>query len=442
MVALLCLFFSTFGAFAEKRMALVIGNAKYEKEVGALRNPVNDAKAIAKTLCSLNFSVNEEYNVKRDELLKEVISFQQKITDAEVALFYFAGHRISVEGSNYLLPIKSGYVPGTNPSSPLRMLAETKLFNADQIVAEMGNSGSPCNLIILDACRSTPVARNPSARDSTDQGGLSEMTPPAGSLIAFATDAGHTASDGKGKNGLYTGELIRFLATPGLTIEQVFKRTRAAVIEKSEGRQMPAEYSRLIGNDIYLAGIKPKEPEAPKAAPVTAPSITAINRLAAAGSVNECIEAIRLATAAKGKSDDFTKPIDALLENAKDTLKTAKGSSPKVRTIKETCRMCVDIIDECLPTTNARYNELTAKANNRLGDSLMLEGRPKDALASYHIAVRLAPEDPYPLYNRGRALVALGENEAARDDFQKVIGPKFNKPLAKRLAQEALKELE
>ena len=75
------------------------------------------------------------------------------------------------------------------------------------------------------------------------------MNPPAGSLIAFATDAGHTASDGHGANGLYTAELIKNLATPGLTIEQVFKRTRAGVIAASEGKQMPAEYSRLVGED-------------------------------------------------------------------------------------------------------------------------------------------------------------------------------------------------
>ena len=204
------------------RSALVIGNAKYETAVGPLRNAVSDARAVAKTLRGLGFSVIEEHNASRDELLEAVAEFRRKLDGAEVALFYYAGHGISVAGSNYLIPIKSGYKPDAVEETTLRMLAETKLFNAEQVVAEMSAAGGHCNLVILDACRSTPVARNPHIRDLTNPGGLTEMKPPAGSLIAFATDAGRTAQDGQGTNGLYTEELLKHLRTPGLTIEQVF----------------------------------------------------------------------------------------------------------------------------------------------------------------------------------------------------------------------------
>jgi hypothetical protein len=426
------------------RVALVIGNAKYESAIGPLRNSTNDAKAVSKTLRNLGFSVTEKHNVTRNEMLAAVNTFRGKLKDTEVALFYFAGHGISVGGSNYLIPIKSGYAPESGDPTSLRMLAETKLFNAEQIVAEMGVAGSRCNLVILDACRNTPVARDPSTRDAT-RGGLAEMKPPAGSLIAFSTDAGHTASDGTGKNGLYTGELIENLATPGLTIEQVFKRTRARVMEKSEGAQIPAEYSRLVGDDIYLAGItqaKPTEPDAPKAAPLEPPSPAAINRLASSGQVEACIDALHLATAAKGRSDFAASPLDTLLESAKEQLKSATGPSPQVESASKTCRLVLASLRDCLPSIHPRCNELTAKANNRLGDCLMLTGKPADALPLYEIAVRLSPHDAYPLYNRGQAHLALGNKDAAKADFTSASEPKFSQTGARKLAQSALQDLE
>jgi hypothetical protein len=256
-----------------------------------------------------------------------------------VALFYYAGHGVSVAGSNYLIPIKSGYQPDHADDGTLRMLAETKLFNAEQVVAEMSAAGGACNLVILDACRNTPVARNPRNRDASDRGGLTEMKPPAGSLIAFATDPGHTAGDGEGANGLYTGELLKFLQTPGLTLEQVFKRTRAGVMERSNGAQIPAEYSRLIGDDIYLAGpaalVPPPIPGPPKAEPVNVPTPRAINQLAAAGRVTACIEALRIATSANGRGEFAAAPVDSLLESAKEQLKEITGPSPQVETAME-----------------------------------------------------------------------------------------------------------
>lgn len=429
-------------AIAQKpRVALVIGNAKYENGVGSLRNPVNDAKSVAKTLRGLGFAVTEERNVTRDELLEAVNEFRGQAKGAEVALFYYAGHGVSVEGSNYLIPVKSGYQPAAADDTTRRMLAETKLFNAEQVVAQMSAAGGRCNLVILDACRNTPVARDPSARD-VSSGGLTEMKPPAGSLIAFATDAGHIAQDGEGANGLYTGELIQHLSTPGITIEQVFKRTRAGVMKQSEGKQVPAEYSRLVGDDIYLAGTVPAPPIVPRAEAVESPTPAAINRLAAAGKVAECAEALRLAAAANGPGDYAAAPIDALLEKAKENLKDATGPSPVVENTQATCRTALDAIRSCLPASHPRRAELTAKAQNRLGDCLMLAGKPTEALAAYKAAVELAPSDAYPLYNRGRAQLALGNKDAAKADFEAAAGPGFHQPKARKLAQDSLKGLE
>ncbi len=428
------------GQAANNRVALVVGNNRYETSAGPLKNAVNDARSVSKALRGLGFTVAEEHNVTRDELIEAVAAFRKRIADSEVSVFYFAGHGISVAGSNYLMPVKSGYQPAAGDATTMRLLAETKLFNAEQVVAEMSAAGGRCHLVILDACRSTPAARDPNARDAT-RGGLAEMKPPAGSLIAFATDAGRVAMDGEGTNGLYTGEFVKHLQTPGLTIEQVFKRTRAGVMRQSDGQQIPAEYSRLVGNDIYLAGpapATPVPPPLPKAEPVKVPTAAEINRLAAAAKVDETAESLRLATAANGPGDFSAAPIDALLEKAKENLKQATGPSPEVETTAATCRTALDLIRDCLPESHRRRDELSAKANNRLGDCLMLLGKPEEALPVYQIASSLAPDDAYPLYNRGRAKLALGDTAGARSDFESAAGPRFRQPLARKLAREAL----
>ncbi|MCU0752501.1 MAG: tetratricopeptide repeat protein, partial [Akkermansiaceae bacterium] len=229
------------------------------------------------------------------------------------------------------------------------------------------------------------------------------------------------------------------------TIEQVFKRTRAGVMQQSDGTQVPAEYSRLVGEDIYLAGlvaVDPREPPAPKAAPVEPPGASAINKLAASGHVSECVGALQLATAAKGRGDFAASPLDTLLELAKEELKVASGPSPQLESAMNTCQLVLAAIRDCLPPTHPRYNELTAKANNRLGDCLMLTGKPAEALPLYQTAASLAPADAYPLYNRGRAQLAMGDKEAARADFTAAADPKFNQPKARKLALKALGELE
>lgn len=434
-----------FAASPKARVALVIGNARYESAVGALKNPVNDAKAVAKELRGLGFAVSEERNVTRDELFEALGDFRKKVKGSEVALFYFAGHGISVGGSNYLIPIKSGYQADAADDLALRLLAETKLFNADQVLAELGSAGGLCNLVILDACRNTPLSGNRQQRSSAQAAGLMEMRPPAGSLVAFATDAGRVAQDGSGLNGLYTGELIRHLQTPGLTIEQVFKRTRSGVMEKSGGKQVPVEYSRLVGEDIYLAGLVEKpalaEDGIPRAEPVKLPSAAVVNRLAAAGKVDECLAALHLIAAAEGPGEYAAAPLDALLEIAKEDLKGVSVACARSREIMGTCEKVLRAVNACLPADHPKRGELSAKAQNRRGDGLLLDGRAAEALACYQEAVRMAPEDAYPLYNRGRAHAALGRVGEAKVDFTAAMDPKFKQPMARTLARQELEKL-
>lgn len=436
---------ASYGASETKpRTALVIGNARYEQSVGALHNTDNDAKAVAQTLRRLGFSVIERHDLTRDQLLRAVEDFRKTLAGSEVALFYYAGHGISVSGSNYLIPLKSGFNPDAPDEVTLRMLAETRLFNAEQAVADMSAAGARCNLVILDACRNTPLNRTNRNRSVTGRGGLSEMTPPAGSLIAFATDAGQVAFDGDGSNGLYTEELLKNLRTPGLTIEQVFKRTRAGVLARSRGGQIPAEYSRLVGDDIYLAGSAAAAPVATKTPEPSEEIVTdpaQLTKLAAEGKSGECIKGLEALAASRGAGDFAFPVLEALLERVKEDLKQGVAPSPKVIAAAETCASVLRLLPECLPPGHARANSLAAKAHNRRGDALLLLGNPEQALKEFDSALPLAPADAYILYNRGRAHLALDQRDEAKADFTAASSDKFDQTNAKTLARQALAEM-
>jgi tetratricopeptide (TPR) repeat protein len=213
---------------------------------------------------------------------------------------------------------------------------------------------------------------------------------------------------------------------------------------QSAGAQIPAEYSRLVGEDIYLAGpaaAPPAKPALPKAGLVKIPTAREINQLAAAGKSQECIDALRIATAANGPAAFAAAPIDSLLEIAKEDLKEATGPSPKVEAAMKTCQLALDAIRDCLPPDHPRRAGLTAMAQNRLGDCLFLSGKTDAAIKSYNIAIELAPADAYPFYNRGRAYLVLGKSDEAKADFTIAADPKFKQPGARKLALKALSEL-
>lgn len=424
---------------SKTKVALVIGNDRYEPAMGALRNPANDAKAVARALRGLGFSVVDRYNLNRDGLLRAMDDFRKSLPGAEVAVFYYAGHGISIDGANYLIPIKSGFDPAGSDSVSLRMLAETHLFNAEQAIADMTNAGAKCNIAILDACRTVKLAVTKD-RGLGNGGTLVEMKPPTGSLIAFATDSGHTALDGDGKNGLYTEELLKNLITPGITIEQVFKRTRSGVIQRSGGAQVPAEYSRLIGEDVYLAG-EHSEP-APAATTPHQPTLAEIQKLADAGPSNaaECMTALKTMAQYEGAGDYAAKPVDTILERVKEDLKNAGKQSVAATTADAACDAILKALPDCIRPESPQFTELKFKALNRRGDALCLLGRTDEAVAQYDAALELRPKDAYALLNRGNAHVALGQIAEAHTDFEAALKNSTDQPKAKKLALEGLKQ--
>ncbi|MCX5831706.1 MAG: SUMF1/EgtB/PvdO family nonheme iron enzyme [Deltaproteobacteria bacterium] len=225
---------------AEHRIALVIGNANYR--IGALRNAANDARAIAAALRELDFEVDEQINLSYQEMGRAVNRFGQGIRKDSVALFYYAGHGLQVQGSNYLVPVDMEI---QNEGE-----VQSNTVNAGQVLAKMGEAKNPVNIVILDACRDNPYVRG--FKRSSGNRGLAPMNAPVGSFVAYAATPGKTAGDGKGKNSLYTESLIRQIRTPGMKIEDVFKRVRTEVRSKSKGGQVPSERSSLEG-DFYFA---------------------------------------------------------------------------------------------------------------------------------------------------------------------------------------------
>ncbi len=223
-------------AFAEVKVALVVGNAAYPS--APLRNPVNDAGAIAARLKAIGFDVTLKTNVTQREMTRAVSQFGQAIKPGSVALFYYAGHGMQVRGRNFLIPVDADIQSEASVRS--------EAVDLDLVLEQLGPSR--LGMVILDACRNNPFeGRFRSSRGS----GLAQVDAPKGTLLAYATAPGKVASDGDGANGLYTAELLKAMDTPGAKVEDVFKAVRVNVIKATAGEQVPWESSSLTG-DYYF----------------------------------------------------------------------------------------------------------------------------------------------------------------------------------------------
>lgn len=219
----------------EKRVALVIGNSNYKSSASLGENPINDANDMAATLENLGFTVIKGIDTDRSQMSDAIRNFGRQSQDADVAMFYYAGHGMQSGNVNYLIPLDAEI---KNESD-----IEFECISVNRVQSIMESSSTNrLNIMVLDACRNNPFR----SWSRSSGGGLADMTPPSGTLIAFATSPGATASNGTGRNGLYTSELIKQLQVPQ-RIEDVFIKTRIEVEKKSAGQQSPWELARLRG---------------------------------------------------------------------------------------------------------------------------------------------------------------------------------------------------
>jgi Tfp pilus assembly protein PilF len=235
------------------RMALVIGNGAYA-HVKALPNPPNDARAVAKSLRDIGFTVSEGVDLDRAAMQKMTRDFLREAARAQIAVVYYAGHGVQVDGRNYLIPVDVELKPGSSMTDAM--------IDMDTIMAGLDDQVRT-NILIFDACRNNPMAQQvASAGSSRGIEGTSGLAAPtslgsgatlgAGTLIAFATAPGQVALDGEGANSPFSAALSRHIGTPGLEVQQMLTRVRAEVVSTTKNKQVPWSNSSLLG-EVYLA---------------------------------------------------------------------------------------------------------------------------------------------------------------------------------------------
>jgi len=235
---LICLLFiciSTF-TFAQQKFALVIGNSNYTG-ISPLVNPLNDANDMEVVLRDLGFTVHKVIDGNLQTMENAVTQLKQNLSRSagSYGFFFYAGHGVQSNGENYLIPV--------NASIPSENALRERAVALNWIMAELNDAGNELNFIVLDSCRDNPFSWN----RNLSRGLAVVSRAPPGSIIFYATSDGRPASDGVGRNGLFTTQLLTNLRIPGLEITDVIRNTGAAVRQSSGGTQIPAVYNQFFG---------------------------------------------------------------------------------------------------------------------------------------------------------------------------------------------------
>lgn len=248
-------------ALAESRLALVIGQSAY-KSVPALPNPANDAKAMSQLLTDAGFTVTSASDLSQDEMRARVSEFAGEVAAKgadTVALVFYAGHGLQIDGENYLVPVDVD--PKREADIPLQAVRLNDILNT------LASVPSRMRILLLDACRNNPFPE----LSKTAGHGLAIVDArigAPGTFVSFSTSPGAEAEDGNGANSPYTTALLATAKEPGMAIEDTFKRVRLAVNKATDGRQTPWDSSSLTDDFRFIAG--PASPSTPADAQASA----------------------------------------------------------------------------------------------------------------------------------------------------------------------------
>lgn len=231
---------------ADVRVALVIGNSAYADS--PLLNPANDAKAMSAALTGLGFKVVELRDGSKDEMARAIAQVSELLKNKRgVGMFYYAGHGLQLDWRNYMVPVDA------QVRSPQDVVRQT--VDVSSIIEAYKQAGNRMNIVVLDACRNNPFSSSATGK------GLAPLDAPSGTFLAYATAPGSEADDGDSGNGLYTRFLLDELGKPTARIEDVFKRVRLQVRQKSAGRQIPWESTSLEEDFYFNTGQKIVKPD-------------------------------------------------------------------------------------------------------------------------------------------------------------------------------------
>lgn len=240
---------------ASDRVALVIGNNAYQNG-SQLRNPINDAKAVAAALKGAGFEVLVAEDAGLAVMEQKLLEFSRAAKGAKAAWFHYSGHGAEVKGTNYLIPVDAAVQE--------EFQVKHKTLALDQVLAAMDNAGAPLKVVVLDCCRDNPFGKSWSRSGSKGLAQIGET--PRGTIIAFATAPGKTAADGSGQNSPYTSALVQALASPGLEVDQVFKLAGKNVLTATKQQQQPWVNSSFF--DSFVVVHKTAIPSSPSQLPV------------------------------------------------------------------------------------------------------------------------------------------------------------------------------
>jgi uncharacterized caspase-like protein len=237
-------------ALAEKRIALIIGNSNY-KHAGLLGNPANDAAAIATLLKAAGFA---SVDVRRDlgiaEMRQALGDFSEAAQDADMALLFYAGHGIEVDGTNYLIPVDARLARDFD--------VEDEAISLDRALRAIERA-KRLRFVMLDACRDNPFTKTMRRTSRSVGRGLARVDAPmTDTLVAFSTEAGTVAADGDAAASPFTSALVRHLATPGLDLRIAFGRVRDEVMKSTNNRQRPFIYGSLGGSTVAIVDAPPE----------------------------------------------------------------------------------------------------------------------------------------------------------------------------------------
>lgn len=222
----------------QQRIALVIGNANYQ--VGKLDTPLNDATDMANALKELGFEVILLKDSSKRQMDEALDQFFTRINQGYVGLFYYAGHGMEVEGENYLIPV--------NAQIKAEKDIQYESMPFGKILGRMEDAGNRINIVILDACRDNPFRK---LWRSSSRGLTAPVQAASGTLIAFATAPGKVASDGTGRNGLFTSYLLKYIKTPNMEVDLMLRKVRSDVAKDTNDYQVPWTSSSLIGEFAF-----------------------------------------------------------------------------------------------------------------------------------------------------------------------------------------------